>query len=146
MAISTAPAGYTQPGATARESVRPILRTTPPRFKELQPLRPRQGPKLFAILKSVFVLENPPTESGIRRRYYTVQKVFHGAIEHHYSVSDTSRLWRKGRLCFLYAVEITLDGRVYQGADKPCTECLVGPVKARLRLLVDVKRFSPARE
>ncbi|MEN8130375.1 MAG: hypothetical protein ABFS45_09330 [Pseudomonadota bacterium] len=28
-------------------------------------------------------------------------KVFHGAIEHHFSVFDTSRLWGKGRLCFL---------------------------------------------
>ena len=27
--------------------------------------------------------------------------MFHGAIEHHFSVFDTPRLWGKGRLCFL---------------------------------------------
>ncbi|MCP4407726.1 MAG: hypothetical protein GY807_08190 [Gammaproteobacteria bacterium] len=30
------------------------------------------------------------------------QKVFPGAIVHHFSIFDTSRLWEKGRLCFLY--------------------------------------------
>ncbi|MCP4406961.1 MAG: hypothetical protein GY807_04225, partial [Gammaproteobacteria bacterium] len=32
------------------------------------------------------------------------QKVFPGAIVHHFSIFDTSRLWEKGRLCFLYTV------------------------------------------
>ncbi len=32
-----------------------------------------------------------------------MQTVFYGAIEHHFSLFDTSRLWVKGCLCFLYS-------------------------------------------
>jgi len=53
----------------------------------------------------VFFRGKTSTESGIRRDY-AVQKVFHGAFEHHFSVFDTSRLWAKGRLCFLYSTRL----------------------------------------
>jgi hypothetical protein len=50
----------------------------------------------------VVVLEKPLLEFA-EITGYAVQKLFHGAIEHHYSVFDTSRLCGKGRLCFLDA-------------------------------------------
>ena len=39
----------------------------------------------------------------IERRDIYFFDMFYSAIEHHFSVFDTSRLWGKGRLCFLYA-------------------------------------------
>ncbi len=36
------------------------------------------------------------------------QKVFPGAIVHHFSIFDTSRLWEKGRLCFLYTIYVRI--------------------------------------
>jgi hypothetical protein len=50
-----------KPGATAKELVRLILCTTPPRFKKLQPLRLRQGPGLFAGRKPVVLREATST-------------------------------------------------------------------------------------
>ena len=67
-----------------------------------EPVLLPQSPDLFATLKSTFFFGKNATESGIRRDY-AVQTVFHGAIENHFSVLDTSRLWEKGCLCFLYA-------------------------------------------
>ncbi len=58
---------------------------------------------MFATHKSVVFLGKTFTESGTRRDY-AVQTVSQGAIEHHFSVFDTCRLWGKGRLCFLYAL------------------------------------------
>ena len=55
-----------KPGATTKESVRLIFRTTPLRFKKLQPLRSRPGPFLLAPQKSVFFPGITSTESRIR--------------------------------------------------------------------------------
>jgi hypothetical protein len=52
----------------------------------------------------MFFLGKNFTESGIRRES-SVQPVFHGAIERHFSVLDTNRLWKKG-LSFLPATRL----------------------------------------
>ena len=95
-----------KPGAIATESVRLLFRPTPPRFEKRQPLGARQGPDLLAdwvaTLKPMCFLGKTLYRKS-NRRECAVQTLFHSAIEHHFSVFDISRLWGKGRLCFLYA-------------------------------------------